>query len=874
MKRCRRGLSLVLAGVMALSSVSPCLAAGVDTVENAAPFVNTAPSSPDGSALPPPVRVEDPATGNIRVSGMYRYPSAGGQDYMTPYFYDDDYFTRSAYEYQDSLATMTLSVALTAFGSARARETAKGYTQKSINLYELLVQCGFPAEHYDTNEDFRTKPTRDSIGVGVSYKTIREEGQPCTLIAAAIRGGAYESEWASNFTMGQSGAHRGFSEARDQVLAYLREYIEAQGIQGSIKLWITGYSRAAATTNMVAGALDSGASLGEQVTLDGEDLFAYCFECPQGAAPDVDVDDPVYGNIFNIINPGDLVTKIGPGRPASFGFQRYGVNRYLPTALKEGEDYGQLQGAMLEQFHALPSPIQYTVDDFQMKRLAPGKIFWDPQGAWKDGIIVDNPNEKWDLNAFLDEFIYRFFVQCVQSRDNYVDCYEAGIREMCFAAFGCGDRWPLFAQCYHRNMLKNLPELMYYMVHQDAKGLTKLVERVLDETLSETGITDYTPREIAQFTNGLVQLFLLFGMCNPNLTVTAVVNLSPIATAHFPEVCMAWLQSFDPNFTPEGKAAFNSGIHRVVRVHGDADVQVSDAQGQLVAAIQDGESQPIPGSDIVSFVNEAEEKLVYLPAAEGYRIDVLPGEEGSVSYTVHEYSEEAGGVNRIENYYDLSAGESYTGLLPAVSAESLESDRMDGTSAVYDLRSEDGRLTADDSLRGQEAADANCRVSVTANRRERGVVLGDTMVKQGGWARVQAIPSPGCRFVGWYEDGQLVSRDAVHDLCVKEDTELVGRFAIGPKIVKPGSWESDFRWSEDFGKCTAVFTSDKGAEKRLPCRVRSVTTPAADGQDGEIVYTASVVFRGKRYTDTKTVVLPFEEEPVRRPWWEHWFPGV
>ena len=540
MRRSKRGLSLVLAGVMALSCVSPCLAAGAEVPGEAAPFVNTAPSSPDGSQLPPPVRTEDPETGNIRVSGMYRYPSAGNQDYMTPYFYDDDYFTRSAYEYQDSLATMTLSMALTAFGSPRARETPKGYTQKSINLYELLVQCGFPAEHYDTNEDFRTKPTRDSIGVGVSYKTVMDEGRPYTLVAAAIRGGAYESEWASNFTMGESGAHQGFCEARDQVLDYLRAYIAGQGIEGDIKLWITGYSRAAATTNMVAGALDGGASLGDRVTLDGEDLYAYCFECPQGAAPDTDVNDPVYGNIFNIINPSDLVTKIGPGRPASFGFQRYGVNHYLPTALKEGEAYSELQAAMLEQFDTLPSPMVYTVDDFQMKRLAPGKIFWDPQGAFEDGIIVDNTNEKWDQNAFLDEFIYRFFVQCIQSRDNYVDCYETGIREMCFAAFGCGDRWPIFADCYHKNMLQNLPELMGYVLHRDVKGLTALVERVLHETLSQTGITDYTPQEIARFTSGVVELFLLFGVCNPNLTVTAVTNLSSIATAHFPEVCMAW----------------------------------------------------------------------------------------------------------------------------------------------------------------------------------------------------------------------------------------------------------------------------------------------------------------------------------------------
>ena len=476
MKHPKKWLSLLLAVVMVFSTVTPCLAAAApDPLPPAA-------GEPAGSRPPEVTLAEDGK--NILVNGTFCYPSIGAQDYAAPFFYEDTYFTRSAYEYQDSLATMTLCLALSAFGSPRAKDD---YTQKSMNLAQLLQDCGFPEEHFATNDAFLEKPTTDSIAVGVSYKTVWQDGQPRTLVAAAIRGGAYESEWASNFTMGREGQHLGFAQARDQILNYLRTYLAQEGITGDIKLWITGYSRAAATANLVAGALDGGASLGDDVRLAGEDLFAYCYECPQGAALTDDVDAPVYGNIFNIVNPGDLVTKIGPSRPTSFGFQRFGVNHYLPTALKEGERYSALHSAMLDQYHALPSTGEYIVDDFQMKRISLAKLIWDPSGALKDGIVVDNHNEKWDMNAFLDEFIYRFFSQSIRSRDNYVDNYEPGIREMCHLMFGCTGRWEELADHFLANLQSQSRKIFTCLALQMYPALNTLVQNALQDALHQAG---------------------------------------------------------------------------------------------------------------------------------------------------------------------------------------------------------------------------------------------------------------------------------------------------------------------------------------------------------------------------------------------------
>ena len=68
--------------------------------------------------------------------------------------------------------------------------------------------------------------------------------------------------------------------------------------------------------------------------------------------------------------------------------------------------------------------------------------------------------------------------------------------------------------------------------------------------------------------------------------------------------------------------------------------------------------------------------------------------------------------------------------------------------------------------------------------------------------------------------------------------------------------EPVFTWSED-NTCTATFACVDGDDTQiLACEVTSETTPATEDEAGETVYTATVIFNGKTYTDTKTVEIP------------------
>lgn len=73
---------------------------------------------------------------------------------------------------------------------------------------------GFADENIAVNDWFTKKPTTDSIGVIIGNKPVKVKDEEYTLIAVAVRGGGYEQEWASNFTIGTSGQHQGFNTAK------------------------------------------------------------------------------------------------------------------------------------------------------------------------------------------------------------------------------------------------------------------------------------------------------------------------------------------------------------------------------------------------------------------------------------------------------------------------------------------------------------------------------------------------------------------------------------------------------------------------------------------------------------------------------------
>lgn len=87
--------------------------------------------------------------------------------------------------------------------------------------------------------------------------------------------------------------------------------------------------------------------------------------------------------------------------------------------------------------------------------------------------------------------------------------------------------------------------------------------------------------------------------------------------------------------------------------------------------------------------------------------------------------------------------------------------------------------------------------------------------------------------------------DGVYDTDINEKEEHIHSYAI-----------PEFIWSDDYQTCTAVFTCEScDNQQKVECDITSGTTNPTCTEDGKTVYTATVSFADKEYTDTQEEVI-------------------
>lgn len=222
------------------------------------------------------------------------------------------------------------------------------------NIVKMLQDMGF--EDVETNKYYTLEKLDDSAGVAVGHMSIEVSGKEYTLLAIMPRSAGYKAEWVGNFTVGDGDIHEGFKAARDEILRFVKQYMEENGISGDLKVWTAGHSRGSALSNMVAGFFAGGGIgyFGDGVSITPEDVYCYTFADPtvikNGAdrneelsvagyrggvyADDtpgeayayegggtVDVKDEIYDGIRNYPLSYDLITMLPP---EDWGFTLYG----------------------------------------------------------------------------------------------------------------------------------------------------------------------------------------------------------------------------------------------------------------------------------------------------------------------------------------------------------------------------------------------------------------------------------------------------------------------------------------------------------------------------------------------------------------------
>ena len=259
------------------------------------------------------------------IGGTFTFTAQGdGGETEYPFLFNSSWFFRNSKEYIHPLAQMSIRVAMAA---------AKKNPGQILDLFTKLGIKDEPLVHYPSPAfDYDAK--KATVGYAIGARTIHSaEGGEATLVIVAVRGGGYGDEWGDNFYVGSGFEHAGFSKAADQVVSAVMDYLGRfdQNETKTVKLWMTGFSRAAAVTNISAQRLTELAKTDKLAGVSPEGIFAYCFECPRTTHSEV-TEKAVNKNIKNIINDSDLVTKVAP---QAWGFYRYGVDYHLPSSVSD-----------------------------------------------------------------------------------------------------------------------------------------------------------------------------------------------------------------------------------------------------------------------------------------------------------------------------------------------------------------------------------------------------------------------------------------------------------------------------------------------------------------------------------------------------------
>ena len=372
--------------------------------------------------------------------------------------------------------------------------------------------------------------------------------------------------------MGKTGGHAGFIKAADKAMTFLKQYIADQGITGRVKLWVSGFSRAAAASNLLGARIDQGESLGANVSITPHDLYCYTFETPQGAQ-DSHAKDPIYDNIYNIMNPNDFVPLVSFD---AWDQVRYGQDLYTP-AYQIDENYAELKPAMSAEISKMGwmSLLGFNID------------------------LIDNFTYV-DLNLFSNEKItqteyYQMFIDALMkdmiiNRENMVDNVQADIQELSSTLLGIDSSRLMKAIQLFAGKLAN-PAMFTNLLNAIAQGTA--VDRFVDlvmESLVEAGCANYNGDQVRAMLKNLAPRLLSFMAKNPVLSFNLVVNLIQIVNAHFSEVTNAWLRSVPASYfeAQARQIAYTGGYSDVVKQEWYSDEVEYVTRGGLMNGMGEG----------------------------------------------------------------------------------------------------------------------------------------------------------------------------------------------------------------------------------------------------------------------------------------------
>lgn len=244
------------------------------------------------------------------------------------------FFLQDAREFSPELARLGAALSMSAYDWS--------YISRALTSMGFSVDSAWSAT-YDRD---MTVFDNHYVAYCVGTQTVSGPEEDYIVYCVPVRG-TMEQEWYSDFVLGTGDTHEGFRIAAEEVYESLTGCMAEDDFPADrTVVFLTGHSRGAAVSNLVAGWLTKGSD-------NPERIFSYNYACPNVSTKA----DTSLLNIYNFNNPGDLI----PLLPLDgWGYKRNGRTYSTIDEITRSNLEQQFMRVVGENFSCEPNPDGYT----------------------------------------------------------------------------------------------------------------------------------------------------------------------------------------------------------------------------------------------------------------------------------------------------------------------------------------------------------------------------------------------------------------------------------------------------------------------------------------------------------------------------------
>lgn len=690
-----------------------------------------------------------------------------GIQYNTNTFtYDSNFFANPSTYYNHNLAKLCMGFVLagqstTYYDICNKNETAENRTETIRKMYASLGFENVKLYNYDkplTNDE-------DKVAFTIAKKDILVNGMSYDLIVITTRGGNYGAEWVSNFNIGRLNiGHMGFTNAAYGVYNAFMSYCAEEGIDvgGNVKVLITGFSRSAAVSNVVAHSLNKWFAQNGNTK---DNVYAYTFATPANTFTDSS-DSLLTGNenIFNIVSPDDLVPCVPL---ASWRFGRYGTTLVLP---KYGSAYAN---KMLDTLDALIAPYTNIY-----RKTSNGFMFQNWIDQSKAVVQLSNliHTTTGDLEQVRDK--YQVILQDIFTIKENGD----GIEDLSQRLIDMG--------CYL--VTRALVDYGFGIVNDIVGFPVDLFVGWIMDYYEDEVVPEFSA--VKELVPAFVEAFFSMSKENQNLVVELIFGLSMdnmislmetyymyccafteekenayeemlqvyrpyvkpgghIIATHRMETYLAWLESAD------AKTLFGDSFDMYnISVACPVNINIYDEEDVLVGRVVNDEidtSFDLADSLVLSVTDDVKSISIYDDAY--YRIEIIPIAEGDMTISIHGTSIVGSGI--YENVA-LHTDSEYQLIPKLANNGNISYELIDTKLDTYAVSEIDNDIL----------------LMINSNSDGNGHCVGGGLVAYNEYVTLTAVPYEKEAFIGWYLNDALLSTEISYSFLATQSQTITAKF--------------------------------------------------------------------------------------------------